>query len=73
MLDRVKAALAAITSQGAFAAQLVRPSDNLHITVNRVGALGFPISAATARALSAVARPAPFGRREKTLHASRPG
>jgi hypothetical protein len=67
MLDRVKEALAAIRSEGAFAAEHACPSDDLDIEVKGVGALRFPISATTVRALCATAQPAPFGRRDKTL------
>ena len=68
MLDEVTAALAAIGSEGAFAAEIACPSDDLHIEVEGVGALRFPVSAAAARKLCAVARPAPFGRRDRTLY-----
>ena len=67
VLDRVTAALAAITSQGAFAAEQAWPSDDLVIEVKGVGVLRFPLSATTACALCAIAHPAPFGRRDKTL------
>ncbi|MGK3995637.1 2OG-Fe(II) oxygenase [Sorangium sp. So ce1024] len=68
MLDAVRAALAAIEAEGGFAIELGCGSDDLHIEVEGVGPLRYPISAATARKLCAVARPAPFGRRDKTLH-----
>ncbi|MFS8065308.1 MAG: 2OG-Fe(II) oxygenase [Byssovorax sp.] len=67
MLDEVTAALAAIEAKGAFATELACSSDDLHLEVEGVGAIRFPISAATARKLCAVARPAPFGRRGETL------
>lgn len=68
MLDEVTAALAAIEAEGAFATELACSSDDLHLEVEGVGPIRFPISAATARKLCAVARPAPFGRRGETLH-----
>jgi predicted 2-oxoglutarate/Fe(II)-dependent dioxygenase YbiX len=68
MLDEVTAALAAIESQGEYAAELGLGSEALHIVVQGVGPLHFPISAATAKKLCAVAEPAPFGRGSETLH-----
>ena len=70
MLDEVTAALAAIEAQGAFATELACSSADLHLEIERVGPIRLPISAATARKLCAVARPAPFGRRGETLHDS---
>ena len=66
-LDPVEAALVAIKSEGAFAVELARPGDDLDIEVDGVGPIRFPISAATVRALAAVARPAKFGRRDQTV------
>jgi len=68
MLDEVTAALAAIEADGAFATELACGSDDLHLEVEGVGPIRFPISAATARKLCAVASQAPFGRRGETLH-----
>jgi hypothetical protein len=67
MLDQVTAALAAIESEGAFATELAWASEDLHIEVAGVGPVRFPISAAAARKLCAVARPAPYGRGDRTL------
>lgn len=67
MLDEVTAALAAIKAEGTFATELGCGSEDLHIEVEGVGPIRFPISAATARKLCSVAHPAPFGRRDKTL------
>lgn len=67
MLDDVTAALAAIQAGGSFAVERACPSDNLHIEVEGVGPLRFPITAAVAKKLRSVARPAPFGRRDQTL------
>lgn len=68
MLDEITAALAAIEAEGAFATELAWSSEDLHLEVQGIGPLRFPISAATARKLGAVAHPAPFGRRDQTLH-----
>lgn len=68
MIDRVQAALDAMQREGSFAARLRCPANDLTIEVRGVGVLRFPLSAATARKLSSVARPAPFGLRERTLH-----
>ncbi|MEO5726313.1 MAG: 2OG-Fe(II) oxygenase, partial [Byssovorax sp.] len=62
------AALAAIEAEGAFATEFPCGSDDLHLEVEGVGPIRFPISAATARKLCAVASQAPFGRRGETLH-----
>jgi hypothetical protein len=67
MLDQVTAALHAIQAEGAFATELVCGSDDLRIEVKGVGPLRFPLPARTAEALCAVARLAPFGRRDRTL------
>ena len=68
MLDEVTAALAAIEAEGAFATELAWSSEDLHLEVQGVGPLRFPISAVTARKLGAIAHAAPFGRRDQTLH-----
>lgn len=68
VLDKVESALAAIKSKGTFAVELACGSGDLHIEVEGVGPIRFPIAPATARKLCAVARPAPFGRRDRTLH-----
>jgi hypothetical protein len=68
MLDKVTAALAAIRGEGTFALEQACPSDDLHLEVEGVGPIPFPIRPATARKLIAAARPAPFGRRDRTLH-----
>lgn len=68
MTDRVTKALAALKSEGGFAAELACGSGDLHIEVEGAGPIRFPISATTARKLCAVARPAQFGRRDKTLY-----
>lgn len=68
MLERVTEALTAIKADGTFATKLTCGYERLALTVKGVGPIRFPISAMTARKLCAVARPAPFGRRDKTLH-----
>ena len=70
MLDRIQTALAAIKAEGTFATALVCGSEDLKIEVKGVGPIRFPVSAAMAAKLCAAARPAPFGRRDKTLHDS---
>jgi hypothetical protein len=67
-LPAVTAALHAIAPAGTFAVERSCSSEPLSISVEGVGALRFPISAPTARKLRAIARPAPFGRRDQTLH-----
>ncbi len=67
MLDQVEAALAAIKPEGTFAVELACPSTDLAITVKGLGPLRLPLSATTVRSLLALASPAPFGRRDKTL------
>lgn len=71
MLDEVTAALAAIAAEGRFAAQLELGSEALHIAVQGVGPLRFPVTEAMAKQLCAVADPAPFGRRSETVHDAR--
>src|SRR5262249_22829534 len=60
-----------IKPEGTFAVELSCPSEALRVDVAGVGVLPFPISAAMAEQLCAMARPAPFGRRESTLHDKR--
>lgn len=71
MLDEVTAALAAIEAEGGFAVELGLSSEGLHVVVQGVGPLRFPISAATAKKLCAVAEAAPFGKRDETVHDAR--
>lgn len=67
----VAALLANISTTGSFATELCLAAKDLHVEVHGVGPLRFPISTATANKLSAIARPAPFGRRDQTLHDTR--
>lgn len=68
MMNQIEAALAALKPKGTFATQRACSSADLLIEVDGAGPLRFPISATTAQVLCAVARPAPFGRRDQTLH-----
>ena len=68
MLEEVTAALAAIEPEGTFAIEIVCSSDDLHIEVQGVGPIRFPISATAARKLCVVAIAAAYGRRDQTLH-----
>ena len=68
MIERVQSALEDIHREGSFAARLRCPAKDLALEVKGVGMLRFPLSATMARKLSSVARPAPFGLREQTLH-----
>lgn len=67
-MAEVTEALAAIKAEGEFAIDLACGADDLRIDVEGVGPIRFPITEVTARKLCAVARPAPYGRRDKTLH-----
>jgi len=68
MTPSITKLLEQIHAPGTFAARLRAPSDALAIEVKGVGPLKFPITAAVARKLRAVAQPSPFGLREQTLH-----
>jgi 2OG-Fe(II) oxygenase superfamily len=68
MLNDVTAALAALRPEGTFAVELACGSEDLNIDAAGLGRLPFPLSAATAQRLRALARPAPFGRRDETLY-----
>lgn len=65
-LEEVTAALTSLDEEGPFATELVCDAGDLHIEVKGVGPIGYPVSSKTARKLCAVAKPAPFGQREKT-------
>ena len=68
MLEEVTTALAAIGGKGTFATEIACDTEALRVVVEGVGPLRLPISPATARKLQAIAKPAPFGRRDRTLH-----
>ncbi len=70
-LRDVVAALTAIAPHNDFATELSSRSEALRIAVEGVGPIRFPISPKIAEKLCQVGRPAPFGRRGKTLHDKR--
>ena len=67
MLDEISAALARIEDKSSFATRSNCPSDNLCLEIGGVGPIRFPVSAASARKLCNVARPAASGRETRTL------
>ena len=67
MLEKVSEALAEIRAPGRFVTRRTSPPGDLHLEVKGVGAVGLPVSQATARKLCAVARPARYGLKEQTL------
>ena len=71
MPRRVLDSLRSIESPGAFSVRIMAPTDNLRLEVNDVGPVRLPLSSRMARKLIGVARPAPFGRGERTVRDSR--
>ena len=67
-IEDVENVLSEITPQGRFAIRQRCPSDDLHLEVKGVGPIQFPILPRVAKQLISVARPAPYGRGEQTLH-----
>lgn len=67
MPGRVVDSLRTIESPGAFSVRLMVPADDLRVEVKDVGPLRLPVSSRMARKLIDVARPAPFGRGERTV------
>lgn len=65
--EQIGALLSEVGSAGSFAAQRTRATDDLHLEVKGVGRLRFPVSAAQAKRLCRVARPARYGQGEQTL------
>lgn len=65
---RIAALLASIEAPGDFAARRWCPAGDLELSVVGVGPIRLPISAETAEKLVGVARPAPFGHRDRTLY-----
>ncbi len=59
--------LANVGPAGAFAARRTARADDLKLEIKGVGPLRFPLSAAQARKLRAIARPARYGHKERTL------
>jgi len=65
-LQEVGLQLAKIGSSGSFATRLAVAAENLHLEVQGVGRIRFPITPSTARRLCAVARPARHGFKDET-------
>lgn len=66
-IDRIAQVLAISGSPGTFATQRTASGDELHLDVVGVGPIRMPLSAASARRLCDVARPARYGLRDQTL------
>src|SRR6476646_661859 len=60
--------LLCLESSGSFAARLSASATDLEIHVKGVGPLSLPLTSRDIERLRRVARPAPFGLRERTLH-----
>ena len=71
MLEAVAAALTAMGGKATFAAQTSCPADVLGLKVEGVGAIELPVSTMMARKLAKVSTPAPYGRKQATLHNKR--
>ena len=65
--QRLAQLLGATGGRGSFSARRTAPADDLRIDVTGVGPLTMPVTAAKARQLIAVARPAQYGQGERTL------
>jgi hypothetical protein len=65
--QRLAQLLGANRGRGSFSARRTASPDDLHIDVTGVGPLTLPVSAAKAKQLIAVARPAQYGQGEQTL------
>ncbi len=65
-LQEVSGQLAKIESSGSFATRLAVSAGDLHLEVQGVGRIRFPITPSTARRLCAVARPARHGFKDET-------
>jgi len=65
--EQVATLLGDVTAAGSFSARRTAPADTLPIEVKGLGRLRFPVSAAQARQLSGVARPARYGKGTRTL------
>jgi hypothetical protein len=70
-LQEVGLQLAKIGSSGSFATRLTVAPENLHLEVQGVGRIRFPITPSTARRLCAIARPARYGFKDETRLDSR--
>lgn len=67
MPRQVADSLRSIESPGAFSVRTMAPADKLRLEVKDVGPLRLPLSSRMAGELIGVARPAPFGRGERTV------
>ena len=67
MIEDIAGVLQQIRAPGSFATRRTCGADDLHMEVKGVGPIRFSISAALARRLCAVARPARYGLRDQTL------
>jgi hypothetical protein len=65
-LQEVSRQLAKIGSSGSFATRLTVAAGDLHLEVQGVGSIRFPVAPSTARRLCAVARPAWHGLKDET-------
>src|SRR5215216_2917542 len=66
-IDRIQQILASAGTPGTFATRRTAGSDDISFDVVGVGAVPLPLSRRTADKLRAVAKPAHYGLREKTL------
>ncbi|MCH7664909.1 MAG: 2OG-Fe(II) oxygenase [Acidobacteria bacterium] len=66
-LERISKILSDVAAPSTFSAQRTRPADDLHLTVEGLGEISFPISSKQAERLCELARPARYGHGERTL------
>src|SRR5512138_245826 len=66
MLEMIEEQLTLMSASGSFATRRSAPTKDLHLEVRGVGPIRMPISAATARKLCTVARPARHGYKDET-------
>ena len=66
MLEKITTALQQLETQGSFSARQTTDADDLHIEINPIGRLKFPLKPSVAKKLIKEARPATFGWRDKT-------
>jgi hypothetical protein len=65
--ERIAALLGDVTGTRPYSARRTAPTDDLHLEVRGIGPVRLPVSAAQARRLCKVARPARYGHGELTL------
>lgn len=65
-LEAISRQLARMGASGSFATRRTAPAGDLHLEVQGVGRIRFPITAATGRKLCEVARPARYGFKDQT-------